>query len=235
MPGKAQLRVAPRYHIALPVSYCTEEKGSAAAQKGSGSTRNLSDTGACLELAEGLAPKTRLSVTLHDDAENLSLEAEVIWVGHPPLPTGATLHGVAFQRMTPTHRQALEELIQRRGRARSRGTRLPAALPTVCRPFGLTGEPVRGWTGDLSWEGCLLLLPDRFPVGTLIEVTLTTSRGDFTAKATVVWVDPTERAVTRQLARHGVRFVEVNWTEDNVLDAIFDRIPTEGSHKPHVE
>jgi c-di-GMP-binding flagellar brake protein YcgR len=235
MSGKAQLRVAPRYPIAMPVSFSTEEKGSAAALEGSGCTRNLSETGGCLELSDGLAPGTSLSVTLHDEAERITLEAEVVWVGHPPLPTGATLHGIAFLRMTPTHRQTLEGIIQRRGRPRSRATRLPAAVPTVCRPFGLTGEPVRGWTGDLSWEGCLLLLPDRFSVGTLMEVTLTTSRGDFTAKATVVWVDPTERGVTRQLARHGVRFVEVSWTEDNVLDAIFDRIPTEASHKPHVE
>ena len=235
MSGKAQLRVAPRYQIALPVSYYTEEKGSAAALEGSGCTRNLSETGGCLELSESLPSGTPLSVTLHDGAESLALEAEVIWVGHPPLPTGATLHGVAFLRLTSVHRQTLEGLIQRRGRPRSRATRLPAAVPTVCRPFGLTGEPVRGWTGDLSWEGCLLLLPDRFPVGTLIEVTLTTSRGDFTAKATVVWVDPTERVVSRQLVRHGVRFVEVSWTQDNVLDAIFNRTPVEVPHKPHVE
>lgn len=235
MSGKAQLRVAPRYQIALPVSYRTEDKGSTAALEGSGSTRNLSETGGCLELSEGLAPGTLFRITLHDEADNIPLEAQVIWVGHPPLPTGATLHGVAFLHVTPSQRQTLDGLIHRRGRPRSRATRLPAAVPTVCRPFGLTGEPVRGWTGDLSWEGCLLLLPDRFPVGTLVEVTLTTSRGDFTAKATVVWVDSTERAVTRQLVRHGIRFVEVSWTQDNVLDAIFDRIPAEASHKPHVE
>lgn len=235
MSGKAQLRVAPRYHMVLPVSYCTEEKGSTAGQRGSGQTRNLSETGGCLELSEGLAPGTPLSLTLHDDAENVALEASVVWVGHPPLATGATLHGVAFVDMTPVHRHTLEDLIQRRGRPRSRASRLLAAVPTVCRPFGLTGEPVRGWTGDLSWEGCLLLLPERYSVGTLIEVTLTTSRGDFTAKATVVWVDPLERGATRQLTRHGVRFAEVSWTQDNVLDAIFDRIPSEITHKPHVE
>jgi c-di-GMP-binding flagellar brake protein YcgR len=136
------------------------------------------------------------------------------------------MHGVTFLQMTADQRQALQNLIQRRGRLRSRAARIPAALPTECRPLGAAGEPVQGWTGDLSWEGCSLLLPDQFPVGTLMEVTLTTPRGDVTAKATVVWVDPVKRQMTRQLTRHGVRFAEVSWTREHALDLILDRIPT---------
>ena len=97
------------------------------------------------------------------------------------------------------------------------------------------GNAIRGWTGDLSWEGCSVLLPDRFPVGTLMEVTLTTPRGDVSAKATVVWVDPLERLQTRHLTRHGVRFAQVSWTREHALDLVLDRISTAVAQEPQGE
>jgi hypothetical protein len=68
-----------------------------------------------------------------------------------------------------------------------------------------------------------------------MEVTLTTPRGDVTAKATVVWVDPEKRQLRRQLTRHGVRFAEVSWTREHALDLILDRIPTGVDEEPPVE
>jgi c-di-GMP-binding flagellar brake protein YcgR len=232
MPGVSKLSRSPRYQIVLPLSYRTVSKGATAAQDGSGRTRNLSVTGGCIELTGGLAPGALLSVVLQDEAETLDLNAEVVWVGHPPLPSGETMHGVRFLQVPQQQRETLGDLIRRRGRLRSGATRIPAALPIECHPPGAAGESVRGWTGDLSWEGCLLLLPDRFPVGTLIEVTLTTPRGDVTAKATVVWVEPRERDLTRQLTRHGVRFAAVTWTRDSALNVILDRIPTAVGQEP---
>jgi hypothetical protein len=176
-----------------------------------------------------------ISLVLLDEGGNVVLPAEVVWVGHPRRPSGGTMHGVTFLQLTADQREAIQSLIRNRGRLRSRAARIPAALPTECRPLGAAGEPVQGWTGDLSWEGCSVLLPDRFPVGTLMEVTLTTPRGDVSAKATVVWVDPAERAQTRQLARHGVRFAQVSWTREHALDLVLDRISTGVAQEPQVE
>jgi len=224
MAGGVKGHRSPRYQIALSVTYRTAPKGTAPPLEGSGRTRNLSDTGGCLELMERLVPGTPLSLVFFGEGENVTLPAQVIWVGHPRRPSGGTMHGVTFLQMTQEQREAIQGLIRSRGRLRSRAARVPAALPTECRLLGITGEPILGWTGDLSWEGCSVLLPDRFPVGTLMEVTLTTPRGDVSAKATVVWVDPLERVQTRHLTRHGVRFAQVSWTREHALDLVLDRI-----------
>jgi c-di-GMP-binding flagellar brake protein YcgR len=226
MAGGVKGHRSPRYQIALSVTYRTTPRGSAAALEGSGRTRNLSDTGGCLELDEPLSSGMSVALTFRDDGEALALQAEVVWVGHPRRPSGGILHGVTFLSVTAEQRQALHGFIQRKGRIRSRNARIPAALPTECRLPGASDEPVHGWTGDLSWEGCSLLLPDRFPVGTMLEVALTTPRGDVSAKATVVWVEPMERLRTRHLTRHGVRFAQVSWTREHALDLVLDRIPT---------
>lgn len=226
MAGGVKGHRSPRYQVALPVTYRATPRGSAAALEGSGRTRNLSDTGGCLELGEPLSPGMSVGLVFRDEGEELALQAEVVWVGHPRRPSGGTLHGVIFLPMTADQRQILQGFIQRKGRIRSRNARIPAALPTECRLPGVADEPVRGWTGDLSWEGCSLLLPDRFPVGTMLEVALTTPRGDVSAKAMVVWVEPMERLQTRHLTRHGVRFAQVSWTREHALDLILDRIPT---------
>ena len=235
MAGGMKGHRSPRYQVALSVTYRTTPRGTAAALEGSGRTRNLSDTGGCLELEERLAPGTPVALVFLDEPEPVALQAEVVWVGHPRRPSGGTMHGVTFLQVNADQRQALQSLVQRRGRIRSRAARIPAALPTECRLPGAGDEPVRGWTGDLSWEGCSLIVPDRFPVGTLLEVTLTTPRGDVTAKALVVWVDPMERLLTRQLTRHGVRFAQVGWTREHALDLILDRIPTGVGQDPQVE
>jgi hypothetical protein len=68
-----------------------------------------------------------------------------------------------------------------------------------------------------------------------MEVTLTTPRGDVSAKATVVWVDPMERVQTRHLTRHGVRFAQVSWTREHALDLVLDRISTVAAQEPQGE
>ena len=232
MSGGAKPHRSPRYQIALSLTYRTAPKGTAPALEGAGRTRNLSDTGGCLELVEPLTPGTPFNLVLLDDDGSLALPAQVVWVGHPRRPSGGIMHGVTFLQLTADQREAIQTLIRNRGRLRSRAARIPAALPTECRLLGMTGDTIRGWTGDLSWEGCSVLLPERFPVGTLMEVTLTTPRGDVSAKATVVWVDPIERLQTRHLTRHGVRFAQVSWTREHALDLVLDRISTVATPEP---
>ena len=226
MPGGLKLRRSPRYQMTVAVSYRNPCSTAPALHEGSGRTRDLGYTGACLELTEALSTGMSLELVFQSKGEEVSLDGEVVWVGHPRLPSGGTLHGVAFPHLSQDQRYALRGLIQQKGRLRSRTSRIPAALPMLCRPLGAAGDPLQGWTGDLSWEGCSLLLPDRLPVGTLVEVVLTTQRGDFSAKATVVWVDPATGILSRDLTRHGVRFAEVRWTRESVLDLILEPTPT---------
>jgi c-di-GMP-binding flagellar brake protein YcgR len=232
MSGGSSLRHSPRYRIVVPAQYQATSKGAPASHEGSGWTRNLSETGGCLELTEAFVPGTLLGVVLLDEGGQLALEAEVVWVGHPRLPSGGTLHGVGFRRITPDQRQALQGIIQRKRRQRSMASRIPVALPAQCRSIGASSTPVRGWTGDLSQEGCLLLLPDRLSPGTLIALTLTTPRGDFTAEATVVWVEPSARVLNRQLTKHGVQFVDASAVQHDLLDFILDGISTPVAQEP---
>jgi len=65
----------------LPVFF--RPNGVPAAKVGESRTCSLSEGGACLELAEPLAPATPLSLALLTDQGLFRLEAEVVWVGKP--------------------------------------------------------------------------------------------------------------------------------------------------------
>jgi hypothetical protein len=235
MAEGSSVRRLPRYQIVLPVSYQATPKGAPAPKEGSGWTRNLSETGACVELTESLPAGTVLSLMLRDEEGGLSLVARVVWVGYPPVPAGGTIHGVAFGELSLHQRLVLSALLHRHAGLRVQATRLPAALPALCRPLGPAGDPLQGWTGDLGREGCLLLLPESLPVGTLIAVTLATPRGDVSAKATVVWVEPAGQGGMRQLIRHGVRFVEAREIQEAFRAMTLEGSPAQVGSTPPAE
>ncbi|MEK6716642.1 MAG: hypothetical protein AAB253_06100 [candidate division NC10 bacterium] len=66
MPQCSVQRRFIRYTIVLPILHTMN--GSAPARSGVGWTCNLSEGGACLELAERLKPSTPLSLLLRTDA-----------------------------------------------------------------------------------------------------------------------------------------------------------------------
>jgi len=214
-----------RYLIGLPI-FCTyTPKGAQTPGVGSGWTRDLSEAGACLELREALPPGTPLRLVLQADGGNLPVEATVIWVGHPSLPGGHTLHGVTFANRTSDQRQALQALLRRTGSLQARAHRLPAALPVHCHSAGAPEPALRGWTGNLSPGGCALALPDRLPVGTLLDLTLTTPRGDVPATGTVVWVERAAPETAGHLPRHGVRFTDPTVLRDLILGFVLEGVP----------
>jgi hypothetical protein len=228
-------RRLPRYRFVLPVSYRATPKGASGPREGSGWTRNLSETGACLELAESLPGGTQLALTILDEGGGLSLEARVIWVSYPPVPGGGTIHGAVFGELSLHQRLVLSALLHRHAGLRVQATRLPAALPALCRPLGPAGAVLRGWTGNLGRDGCLLLLSEPLGVGTLIAVTLTTPRGDATAEATVVWVESGAQAGMRNLTRHGVRFVAAREIQDTFLALTLEGALAPAETKPPAE
>ncbi|MBI4841144.1 MAG: PilZ domain-containing protein [candidate division NC10 bacterium] len=121
MPKSSAQRRHPRHPLVLSILY--KSKDPAPAKVGVGWTRDVSDGGACLELAEPLQPGTPLSVILQTDQGSLGVEGKVVWVGGPVAGGGGVLHGVAFLDATP-------ELL--------------------CRPKGDAGPPLQGETGDVS-------------------------------------------------------------------------------------
>ncbi len=73
-PSTRQRR--PRHPIQLPLLY--RSKGPAPTRAGVGWTRNLSEGGACVELAESLHLSTPLQVLFQTDRSSIEVEARVV-------------------------------------------------------------------------------------------------------------------------------------------------------------
>ncbi len=224
MPEGSSRLGTSRYVVDLPVFCRYTPKGEPAAKTGSGRTRNLSESGACLELAEPLAPGTSLSLVLQSEGGSLPLLAEVVWGSPPSLPGVRIQHGVSFLHLTSDQRAALQGILWRTRPLKVRAHRIPAALPVRCRLIGTPGPPLTGWTGDLSRNGCSVLLPGRLAMGSTVEVTLSAPRGDCTAEGTVVWVEPSDRVPAPPLTRHGVRFTDPNLLRDLIIGFVLEEV-----------
>jgi hypothetical protein len=224
MPERSSRLRTSRYLVDLPIFCRYTPKGGHAAKTGSGWTRNLSERGACLELVEPLAPGTSLSLVVQSEGESLTLLAEVVWGSPPSLPGVRILHGVIFSHLTADQETAIQTLLRRTRPLKARAHRIPAALPVQCRPSGMPGPPLSGWTGDLSRNGCSLLLPGRLAMGSTVEVTLAAPRGDCTAEGMIVWVEPSGGVPATPLMRHGVRFTDPNLLRDLIIGFVLEGI-----------
>ncbi len=200
----------PRYPIRLPILHSSE--GSPSDDAGVGWTRDLSEDGMCVELAERLPPPTSLLVRLRTDLGVIELGARVVWAGEARLNGGGVLHGVAFTQVTPDQHHALRDLVVRKGELLPVSVRVPLALSVLCRPKGGAGSFLRGRTGDISRGGLLLHLPQALPPETALEITLDTPKGPLTTEAAAVWVEPPERRTPGEPIRHGVRFTALGWS-----------------------
>ena len=226
MPHESRLRRSPRYLVDLPVFCKYTPKGAQATKAGSGWAHILRDTGACLELTGAVAPGTALGLVLQTASDSLSLEAVVVWEGYPSLPEGRTLHSVTFLDLTAVQRMALRRLIRKEGLRWARAQRPPIILSVRCQPQGTAGPRCQGWIGDLSRKGCLLLLPERLPVGTVIEIAIATPRGDVAATVNAVSLLSSERDAPGQLVRHRVWFTDSNRLRDMVIGFVLRGIST---------
>jgi hypothetical protein len=82
---------------------------------------------------------------------------------------------------------------------------MAAFLPATCRPRDGRSPSVAGWTADLGSGGCALFLPERFPVGTLLDLVLGTPGGDLPSRGVVVRAGPPTSA-SGHLVEHGLQF-----------------------------
>jgi len=218
MPECSEYRKFRRYPIQLPLLHTP--KGPAPAQPGVGWTRNLSEGGACVELAERLPSRLPLWVRLRTERGAIEGEAEVTWAEEPPLVNGGILHGVAFTQLALDPLQAVRDLIINKGLVRPARTRLPFEAPVTYQLRGEAGPPLHGWTHDISRGGLLLRLPQLLPLGTPLVVTLHTPTGPLTTEGTVTWVAPPEGRTPGGPIRHGVQFTALDWSTARSLGLV---------------
>jgi hypothetical protein len=197
-----------RYPIQVPVMH---RAGDAGAKPGVGWTRDVSEGGFCIELADVLQPQMSVRLRLKTDRGAIEADGQVAWVGESRGKGGGTPHGIALTQMAPGHRQALADLVVRKGELLPVQIRVPLKLSVQLRSKGRADEPLEGWTGNLSRGGMLLHLPKAFEPATQVEFTLHTAKGPLTLNASVVWVDPPERRRPGEPISHGVQFAGIGW------------------------
>lgn len=222
MPDWLGQRRFARYPIVVATLYTLESPPPG--RTGAGWTRNLSEGGACLELAERLELPTSLRVLLRTDRGGITGEAQVIWVGEPD-PPGGILHGVCFTRLAPGQHEALRDLLLRRRRVWQAVVRVPLELPVTCQLKGQARPPLQGRTGNISRRGLALHLPLTVPPGTALEVTLHTSHGPLSAEGTVVRVEPLDAQTPGEPIRHGFQFTDISHATGMSLGRVLVETP----------
>lgn len=202
MPEWARQRRFPRYTVNLSLLY--EVAPPADTGVGVGWTLELSEGGACVELAERLLPQTPLRLHLQGEGGVIDVEGRVVWAGEPDLP-GGICHGVAFTQIAPDHLPGLRTLLHCPGPERRGGLRLHLDLAVTCRRTGQASPPLLGRTGDVSREGLLLHLPEVLTPGTALAVILHTPTEPLTMEGRIVWVEPAGVRTPGHLIAHGFR------------------------------
>src|SRR5574337_1729791 len=215
MPEPSTPRRFPRYTIVLPVLYGLE--GSAPPRSGVGWTNELSEGGACLELADRLDLLTPLGLTLRTYEGDIELNGEVVWSAETGASESRILHGVTFTHIAANQHRALRQVIRTSGQARNAGVRLPVELTVLCGRRGDAASSIQGRTGDISRAGLLLRLPQALPAGTALQVTLQTSQGPLMAEGTIIWAGHSETPTPGELIRHGFRFTNMGWFSELAL------------------
>jgi hypothetical protein len=210
MFDRSPRRQHPRYPIQIP--FLHKAKTAAPAKAGVGWTRNVSQGGVCVELAEPLRPAMPLWVRLQSEEGPIDMEAQVTWAAEHGIPKGGILHGVAFTHIAPYHHSALQNMIHSKGLIRPTKVRLPFDVSVTCWPKGQKGPALQGRTRDISRGGLLLRLPEVVPAETVMQVTVHTTPGPLTVEGAVAWVAPPEGRAPGGPIRHGLRFTRPTWS-----------------------
>jgi hypothetical protein len=208
-------RSSPRYAIQIP--FLHKPRSAASTRAGVGWTCNLSEGGACVELAEPLRPHMPLWGRLQTDGGLIEMQAKVAWARNPGSPEGGILHGVTFTQITPDQLSALQTLILSKGLVRHPRVRLPLEAPVTCWRRGESGSPLFGGTRDVSRGGLLLRLPQVVPPETRLDVTLHHPSWLLMVEGAIVWVAPPEGRTPGGPIRHGFRFTQPTWSTSLAL------------------
>ncbi len=209
MPEDSTQRRLPRYQIQLPLLY---KLSSPTSKFGVGWTRNLSEGGALVELDDRVPPDTTLQLSLRTDSGSIEIEARVTWAEVTRQFGRDVLHNLAFANMAPDQLKILRDLLLPLSMVPHAGGRLPLDVPVTCRHKGRPGSAVKGRTGDVDRGGLLLYLTHRIAPGTLLAVTLHTTKGTVVVDGEIVWAASRDGKKAGELSEHGLRFTSPSWT-----------------------
>ena len=219
MPVSSELRRLRRYPIQLPLLH--RPKASPSDERNGGWSRNLSEGGACVELARRLQPPMPLHLRLRTDRGIIEAEGKVVWAGEAELAAGGGMpHGVAFTQVAPDQVQTLRDLLVLWRLIRPSGIRHHCELAVTYQPKGQATPLLQGRTQDMSRGGLLLRLPRVESPGTLLDLTVHAPDGPLKAKGAVVWVAPPEGRTPGGPIRHGLRFTNLPWSTTVSLGAL---------------
>ncbi len=210
MRDKTDRRHVRRYSIQLPLLHTP--RAFRAQRGGIGWTRDLSEEGACMELAERLQYHMPLRLRIQTDRGTIEPEAAVTWTGHSSLSGGGILHGVTLTHLDSDQLQILQAVLLSKGLVRPTKARLPFEVAVTCHPKEQTRMMFQGGTRDISRGGLLLRLDQVVPPGTVLELTLHSPTWPVTAQGTIVWVAPPEGRTPGGPIGHGLRFTALDWT-----------------------
>lgn len=224
VPGPGVRERPPRFLVALPAKVTVvDQVGPGDHRVFTAVTANVSDGGMALDLPEALAPWSPVEVQVETGEGTVVLEAVVLWhedLGRRRGDAGVR-HGFLLSQIPPAARRGWEALLRGLGHLRpsTRGnTRFPLEARAVCQVMGRAGPPLEGRTENMSRGGLGLLLPERLPAGTGIEVEVLTRQEPLRMGGRVIWSSPLPVG-TRGLAyRHGVVREAGDWPHDFVLD-----------------
>ncbi len=216
---------APRYEMNLPVHYQAPPGGPPGAHAGSGQTRDVSETGACLDLPEPLPTGALVSLILDSEAGPLALEATVVW-GERGSPSGGKIrHGVTFSTLSLEQQQSLGALLRRHGTVRTRiamleplPLRARATLEVRLLDLSLGGARIEHCSLLRPGSACALEFPATLPLVLTARVT----------RSTVVGVE--EEATGGRLLRYesGLAFVNLTPEQRTALAQLLERLGSDG-------
>lgn len=223
VPGSGVRERPPRFLVALPAKVTVVDQAAPGDQRVyTAVTANMSDGGIALDLPEALPPWTPVEVQVEAGEGTVALEAVVLW--HEDLGRrrgGAGVrHGFLLSQISPAARQGWDALLRGLGHLRPstrENTRFPLEVRVVCQVLGRPGPLLDGRTENISRGGMGLLLPERLPAGTGVEVEVLTRGKPLRMGGRVIWSSPV--AVRTGLEyRHGVVREAGDWPHDFVLD-----------------
>lgn len=221
MPNRSAPHSSPRYLMFVPVRYEALPQEGRAPKTGSGQTRDVSMTGACLELSDSLAVGTFLSLDLHFEADSLALHATVVWARANP-PRGGTLHGVSFPQVAPAQRQGFQAFLLR-SRPRELRVAMVQSVPVRARPsmklklleIGVGGARVEHLTPLWPGFSCVLEFPPA--LGALVLATRV-------VRSVVVGVERGPRETRKLRYESGIAFVNVTPPQQAVLTELLKQL-----------
>jgi CheY-like chemotaxis protein len=203
MPEHDPPRAFLRYLVQLPLYY---QRGRASRQGvGVGWTRNLSEGGACIELAEAFDVSAEIQLGLQTYLGGVRLPCQVVWRDMAD-DSGRVLHGVKFLDLSAGCRLVLQQMLRVSSAQPHSLLRRAWEVPLVCTLRGSRGRTCDGRSGNIGPHGLLAHLPEDLPVGSDVELTCNLPHdGPLRLEGRIAWADTRDAASTgRGTTKHGI-------------------------------